>query len=202
MFFYTPDMMKSSSQAKGAVTLTFASVILLSGLWALWYTPTSTYEYRRNERISGVNFVLEPGDSTANTFVAKKGVDEARVNVWPQTIPKQPYDPEQPQPEVPPLISVSVHDAQGKVVKSYDNITSLQDGESIAVDGPGTFKVDVSNNLAHNAMNVQLDIYDVTKIPNHPLEAMGQWLTIISLPVFGLAVWFIVRSKKPANGSS
>lgn len=194
--------MKSSGQTKGAVTVTFAFVILLSGLWGLWYTPTSTYEYRRNEQIAGVNFILQPNTSTTNTFVVKEGVDEIRVSVWPQTILNEPYDTEQPQPDVPPLISVRVHDPQGKVVKSYNNITSLSDGESIAVDGPGTFRVDVSNNLAENTMNVQVGIYDVTEVPNHPLEAMGQWLTIISLPVFGLAIWFIIRSKQKPDGDS
>ena len=192
--------MKSSSQTKGAVTLTFASVILFSGLWALWHTPTSTYEHRKNEEIAGVDFVLESGNSTTNTFEIKEKVEEIRVSVWPQTIPSEPYDPERHAPDVPPVISVRVHDAQGKVVSSYDNITSLSDGESIAVDSHGTFKVDVSNNLADNAARIELGINDVTKVPNHPLEAMGQWLTIISLPVFGLATWFVVRSRqKPAD---
>jgi len=180
--------------------LTFASVILFSGLWALWHTPTSTYEHRKNEEIAGVDFVLESGNSTTNTFEIKEKVEEIRVSVWPQTIPSEPYDPERPAPDVPPVISVRVHDAQGKVVSSYDNITSLSDGESIAVDSHGTFKVDVSNNLADNAARIELGINDVTKVPNHPLEAMGQWLTIISLPVFGLATWFVVRSRqKPAD---
>jgi hypothetical protein len=194
--------MKSSSQTKGAVTLTFASVILFSGLWALWYTPTSTYEPRKNQQIAGVDFILQPGNSTTNTFEVKEGVEEIRVDVWPQTIPNAPYDPAQPPPEIPPVISIRVHDSQGKVVRSYYNITSLSDGESIAIDGSGNFKVDVSNNNSDNAVRIELDIHDVTKIPNHPLEAMGQWLTIISLPVFGLVVWFIIRSKKPANDNS
>lgn len=201
-FSVTPTM-KSLSQTKGAVTLTFASVILLSGLWALWYTPTLTYEYRRNEQIAGVDFTLQPGNSTTKTFVVKERVDEIRVSVWPQTLPNVPYDPAQPPPEIPPVISIRIHDPQGQVVKSYDNITSLSDGESIAVDGSGTFKIDVSNNLAENAMNIELDVYDVTKVPNRPLEAMGQWLTIISLPVFGLAAWFIIRSRhKLADGNN
>ncbi|HXV46202.1 MAG TPA: hypothetical protein VD736_05970 [Nitrososphaera sp.] len=180
--------------------MTFASVILLSGLWALWYTPTSTYEYRRNEQIVGINFALQPGNSTTKMFVVNEEVDEIRVGIWPQTIPDAPYDPA--QPEIQPVISIRIHDPQGKVVRSYDNIASLSDGESIAVDPPGTFKVDVSNNHAENVMRIELDVPDVTKVPNHPLEAMGQWLTIISLPVFGLAVWFAIRSRqKPVNGN-
>jgi hypothetical protein len=194
--------MKSSSQTKGAVTLTFASVVLLSGLWALWYVPESGYDYRKNEHIAGVDFIVKPGNSTTKEFEVDRGVEEIRINIWSETILDDPYDPEQHPYDIPPMVSVRISDPEGKVVKSYDNITSLSEGEMIAVGRSGTFKVDIENNDSENSVRIELQVYDVTKVVNHPLEAMGQWLTIVSLPLFGLAVWFIIRSKKIVNGNS
>lgn len=121
-------------------------------------------------------------------------MEQISLNVWLGTLPNSSDDPAEQLP--PALISIRFYDADGKVIKSYENITSLSDGERIAFSGPGNFKVNVANNNADSAVTTQLQIQDVTRIPNHPLEAMGQWLTIISLPVFGLAVWFIIRSRQ------
>jgi len=192
--------MKSSSQTKGAVTLTFASVILFSGLWSLCYVPASGYEYRKNDQLTGVDFILAPGNSTTNTFEVKKGVEEIGMNVSPQTIPNQPYDPSQPQQDIPPVISIKVYDPEGRVVKSYGNITSLSGNEMIAVASPGKFRVDVINNTPDNSVRIGLQVYDSTKVVNHPMDAMGQWLTIISAPVFGLAAWFVIRSRRSNDG--
>jgi hypothetical protein len=188
--------MKSSGQTKGAVTLTFASVILFSGLWALWYVPESGYDYRKNEQMAGVDFIVEPGNSTTKEFEVKRGVEDMRLYLWPQTILDDPYDTERPPYEIPPVISIAIHDPEGKVVKSYDNITSLSEGVMIAVSSPGAFSVDIENNSPKNDVRIGLQVYDVTKAVSHPFEAMGQWLTIVSLPIFGLAGWFIIRSKK------
>lgn len=78
--------MKSSIQTKSAVTLTFPSVLLLSGLWALWHTPTTAYEPRKNEQIAGLDLVAKPNDSYTHTFKVKENVEELTVNAWPQII--------------------------------------------------------------------------------------------------------------------
>jgi hypothetical protein len=193
--------MKSSIQTKGAVTLTFAAVILLSGVWALLHTPTTTYEPRRNEQIAGLELVVKPSNSSVHTFNVREQVEEITINAWPQIIPSAPYDPAQPPSEIPPVISISVHDPQGEFVRSYDNVTSLPEAERIPVGGPGDFKVSLTNN-ADDVVRTEIRINDVTKVPNHPHEAMGQWLAIVSAPVFGLAVWFITRSRPRSADSS
>jgi hypothetical protein len=173
--------------------MTLAAVTLLSGLWALWYTPTTTYEPRKSEQVAYSSFILKPGDSAVKTFEVGKEVEELSVNISPQIV----YDPEDQNPSsIPPMISAKVVDPSGKVVRTYDNVTSVSDGERLAVSEPGTFKVEVSNNEAENALQVELRVADNSKIPNHPMDAVGQWLTVISLPVFGLAGWFVVSRRR------
>lgn len=201
IFVFDIMFMKSSIQSKGAITLTFASVLLLSGLWALWHTPTTTYEPRKNEQVAGFELVVKPNNSSVQTFKVREQVEEITINAWPQIIPSAPYDPVQPPPEITPVISLTVYDPKGEVIRVYDNVTSVPQAERIAVFSSGDFKLLLTNNV-DSAMKTEIRINDVTKVPNHPFEAMGQWLAIVSAPVFGLAVWFIARSRhRPADSS-
>ena len=189
-------MKESNPRTKGAITMTLAAVTLLSGLWALWYTPTLGYEPRKSDQITYTTFVLEPGNSTVKAFEVGKGVEELSVGVWPQPIVDPEKDPN--QSNIPPMISAKISDPEGKVAKAYDNVTSVSDSERIHVAEPGAFKIQLSNNGTENALQVELRVTDNSKIPNHPMEAMGQWLTVISLPVFGLAGWFVSRRRQPS----
>ena len=191
-------MKENNLRTKGAITMTLAAVALLSGLWALWYTPTLNYDPRKSEQITSTTFVLEPGNSTVKTFEVGKDVEELSVNVWPQPIIDPEKDPN--SPNVQPVISAKVVDPNGKVVKAYDNVTTVSDSERIPVIEPGTFKIQVSNNGTENALQVELRVTDNSKIPNHPMEAMGQWLTVISLPVFGLAGWLVASRRRQTIG--
>jgi hypothetical protein len=188
-------MKEGNRHTKGAITMTLAAVVLSSGLWALWYTPTTTYEPRKNEQITSASFVLQPGNSTVKTFEVGKGVEELSVGVWPQII----YDTEDSDTNIPPVISAKIVDPEGNVVKAYDNVTTVSDDERIQVKAIGTFKVEVSNSGAENALQVELRATDNSKVPNHPMEALGQWLTVISLPVFGLAGWFVASRHRLAS---
>jgi hypothetical protein len=200
--FFDIIFMKSSIQTKSAVTLTFASVLLLSGLWALWHTPTTTYEPRKNEQITGLDVVTKPDGSSTHAFKVKENVEELTVNAWPQIITIAPSDPAQPPPEITPVISIAIQDPQGTIIKSYDNITSVSEAEKISVASPGDFKVSLTNHNADNDVRTELRINDVTKVPNYPNGALGQWLVIVSTPIFGLAAWFTARSRrKLADGS-
>jgi hypothetical protein len=179
--------MKSSSQTKGAITLTIASVTLFSGLWGLWYTPTSTYEPRRNEQIMDLEFILSPKTDTFKGFEVDEDLQEIRLSVWGETIIED-YDPAQDQnpPNVLPIFAVRIFDPQGKIVTEYDNVTSVGEGDRITISALGTYKVEAINKSDKYAEKILVRLTDVTKIANHPLEATGQWLTIISLPMFGL----------------
>lgn len=73
--------------------------------------------------------------------------------------------------------------------------------EKIPVGGHGDFRVSLTNN-ADDVIRTEIRINDVTKVPNHPHEAMGQWLAIVSGPVFGLALWFITRPRHRLAESS
>jgi hypothetical protein len=171
-------------------------------LWALWYTPPSTYEPRKNEQISNIEFVVKPNSTTGNTFEVESDVKEISVGISGQTVAVPNTEPTQnnsqnPPPDIPPVFSAKVIDSQGKVIKTYGNVTSTSDSDRIPVQQAGIFKVEVTDNTAQNALRMQMRAMDVTAVPNHPLDALGQWLTIISLPIFGLAAWFIVsRSRR------
>jgi len=192
-------------QTKGAVTLTFAAVVLFSGLWALWYTPPSTYDMRKSEQISYTEIVVKPNNPGGTTFNVDSSVKEIGITISGQLVaiqnpnppPAQNNNNQAPPPDIPPVFSAKVTDPQDKVIRTYDNVTSAGDGDKISVQQPGTFKVEVFDDSSPNAIRIQLRATDITKIPNHPLDGMGQWLTIISLPIFGLAAWFVLsRSRR------
>lgn len=178
--------------------MTMGAVILFSGLWALWYTPELTYEPRRNEQIASIELVLEPNASTMKVFDVNRKVEELGVSIRAQTIMKN--DPNQTSypTDIPAIFSAKILDSQRKAIASFDNVTSLVYAERIAVEA-GVFQIELTNASSENALSMQIQVHDVTKVVNHPFEAMGQWLTIITLPIIGLGIWFVITKFRQSN---
>ena len=86
------------TQTKSAITLTIAAVILVSGLWALWFTPSYGYENRKGEQILAVEFVLEGGKSSTQDLDLVQ-VQEITIAPYAQIIPEAKQDQSQPQTE-------------------------------------------------------------------------------------------------------
>ena len=180
------------TQTKSAITLTIAAVILVSGVWALWFTPSYGYENRKGEQILAVEFVIEGGKSSAQDFDLNQ-VQEITLTPYAQIIPDTSQDQSQAQTAV---FSMRVYDPEGRLIKSYDNVTGISQAQRIEVEGKsGTFKVVMTNNDPDHSIRANLSVMDVSKVPNHPLDALGQWLTVASLPIFGLAAWLGVSRR-------
>src|SRR5437867_1762176 len=190
-------------QTKSAITLTIAAVILVSGLWALWFTPSYGYENRKGEQILAVEFALEGGNTSTQNFDLNQ-VQEITISPYAQINPETTQDQDQSQPQIEPtpVFSIKVYDPEGHLIKSYDNVTGISQSQRIEVEGKsGTFNAVMTNNDPVHSIRANLVVTDVSKIPNHPLDALGQWLTVASMPIFGLAAWLVVSRRRHAQTS-
>ena len=179
--------------------MTVAAVFLSSGLWALWYTPALTYEPRRNEEIGNIELTLQPSTSAIKVLEVKQGVQELSISIRAQTIiDNDPNETSYPT-DIPPTFSARIVNPQGKAIARYDNVTSVGSEERISVPQPGSHQIELTNISLENNLALQIHTRDVTKVVNHPLEAMGQWLTIISTPIFGLGAWFVASKLRHSN---
>ena len=198
---YNHDNSKGPTQAKGAITLTIAAVILVSGIWAFWYEPVQGYDNRKNDQLLRDEFILEAGKTVTRSFQLTQGAQDLALSANAQTIQNVSQTQEQqPPPDIPPNFSIRLYDEQGNVIASHDNVTSIDGSERNKVDGKsGTFKIDITNNDPIHSIRMALLVFDVSKVAYHPLDALGQWLTVASMPIFGLSAWLIVSKWRRAR---
>jgi hypothetical protein len=197
---YNRDNGRGQTQAKGAVALTIAAVILVSGVWAFWYEPAEGYDNRRNDQLLSDDFVLDAGKTVTKSFQLTASAQELALSANPQTIQDVSQTEEQPPQDIPPNFSFKLYDEQGNVIASRDNITYTDVSQRDKVDGKsGTFKIVLTNNDPVHSIRMPLLVFDVSKVPYHPLDALGQWLTVASMPIFGLSAWLIVSKWRQAQ---
>ena len=165
----------------------------------MWFSPT--YDTRKYEEIAIRSFVIEPLGSLTQTFEVEKG-QEIEVNIdfiGPIRVVEVPGRAEEP---ILPIFSVKIYDPSGRLIWSQTNVTKVFYMQPTPVAESGTFRVEVSN-PQKDAVSLTMRVQDRTKITIRPLEPLGQWLALISLPIFGLGIWF-TRFKKtnqePAHG--
>ncbi|MEM4311890.1 MAG: hypothetical protein QXX95_05820 [Nitrososphaerales archaeon] len=186
----------SSKESSGAIALTIASVILLSGFWSIWLSLT--YDTRRYDEVAFRSIILEPLSSQTITFEAKKG-QEIEIKIYyvgtERVIPKPGIVVKTLTPPtlIFPSFSVKIYDPSNKLVWAQANVTSLSYTHPPVSDS-GTFRIEV-NNPQEELLSLNIRVQDRSKLTVRPLEPLGHWLILISLPVFGLGVWF-TRFKK------
>ena len=168
--------------SSGAITLTLASTLLLSGIWCIFFSPIGTYsrtnpQYRREISIEGLTnwtylFSAEQGDSLE---IFLHGV---RIN----DILPPPPDLNTPQRE----ISIRLYDPDDNVVWSETNVT----GRYFNVEAlkSGVYRIEVQN-LSQDAIECYIGITVSWEVTYRPLEPLGQWLSLVSLPIFALGIW-------------
>jgi len=181
-----------SREASGAITLTIAAVILLSGVWCNWISPT--YDTRKYEEIAVRSLLIEPLGTVTQTFEAEKG-QEIEVNIdftGPVRVIQVPGRFEEP---IFPIFSVKIYDPSGRLIWAQINVTKGFFMQPTSVKESGTYRIEVSNHQKE-VVSLTMRVQDRAKITVRPLEPLGQWLTLISIPIFGLGVWFS-RLKKP-----
>jgi len=189
--------MKSSSQVIGALTLTIASIILLSGIWCYYLSPTvdrtkiiDSYEY---------HLAIEKYASRSITFPVEKG-----ETVTIRVLKKLP-----PHPLPSPYDSINRTSIEAKVIEKFNVKIFDPDGQIISQElnvehayfrinalKSGTYKVEIEN-LTPITITVPIHVTRSIKMTIRPLEPTGQWLSLISLPIFAFGIWmFIVERRK------
>jgi len=170
-----------SRKTGGALALTVALMILFSGLWCLFLSPPVTYnEYKdsfyRNMSIEGLsswNYTTEmlKGDTLDGSIsltMILEGRELTLANYTPTTF------------------SLSIYDPDGKPVWTQINVTYSYFTVKALKSGPYEIRVHNPNKETINgyvSLNVQ------GKVTLRPLEPLGQWLSLISLPILGLGIW-------------
>ncbi len=180
-----------SLRTGGAVTLTLASIILLSGLWCVFLSPTITHSETkeslyRNISISGSgNWSYSISMQERNTLMVSVSRDVRDSDIAGK------------------VYRVYVYDPDGTVVRSETTTTYAQ--INLRALESGVYKVEAQNpNQQDIEFNVQIIVS--AEVTYRPLEPLGQWLSLISIPIFGLGMWssglLAVLQKKPEKRPS
>ena len=82
--------------------------------------------------------------------------------------------------------SLYVYDPDGEIFQSETNTTYAH--FSMKALKSGQYRIEVRNpNQSTVECNVQTTVS--AKVTHRPLEPLGQWLSLMSLPIFGLGIW-------------
>jgi len=157
----------------GAIALTLASIILLSGLWCMLLSPTMTYSetkdsFYRQLSIGG----LESWSYSINVQVENTiMVDADGIRAYNDS---------------GKIFNVYVCDPDGEIFWSETNTTYAHFSMKALQSGP--YKIEVQN-PNQNTVECNVQVTASAKVTYRPLEPLGQWLSLVSLPIFGLGMW-------------
>ena len=181
----------------GALALTVASIVLLSGIWSMWLSPV--YDNRKYEELQRTNSVLNPNATVRYSFETTKG-QEININIDPVYVAGTIEEAQGGlQYNIPASISATVYDAKKNVVMKQESVTNVYTSKPLRITDGGTYQVEVTNNQ-NRTFTAGIVIIDATNTPTRALEPMGQWLSLISLPIFALGIWlFIPRRGDQGN---
>ncbi len=179
-------------RASGALSLTLASVLLLSGLWCMLLSPASTYPETKKSLYDHIS--IEGLGSWSYSVDVQEGdtllgsVDGIR-------------DYDSPAEASAKTLSVRVYDPDGNVVWSQTNVTYTY--FNVESSKSGVMRVEIRN-TSTQAIECNVQVTVSAKVTYRPLEPAGQWLSLISLPVFGFGMWasglFAIMQKKEKKG--
>jgi hypothetical protein len=174
---------KTSREERGAIALTIALVVLVSGAYCLWLSPT--HDKREYEEKEVMSFAVEPYGSSTQSFKAELG-RELEVTIGSDLV------------AVPGTgakvvsFSVAIYDPEGELILSKSDVNRIS--LTIEVERGGLYKVEVEN--PHDeTINLTLRVVDRTVKKVRPLKPLGLWLTLISLPMLGLSLWLLQPSR-------
>ncbi len=158
----------------GAVTLTLASVLLLSGLWCMGLSPTATYpetkdSYYQSVSIDGLgNWSYSLSVEEGDTLMVSASPEIRDLNASAKAC------------------RVYVYDSDGVAV--WSETTATYAYANIKTMKTGVYKVETAN-PDREAISYFVQITLSREVTYRPLEPLGQWLSLISLPIFGLGIW-------------
>ena len=170
-----------SKRTGGAITLTIASIILISGLWCYTLSPT-VKRYEHDTIVRGETPIIEALQT--QTYYVELDMGErltGDINCEEASFTLRIYSP------------------TGALVRSVPNVTTS--GLSVEALESGSYRVEVEN---PNPESIRPFIYigKETEAFYRPLVPAGQWLSLVSIPLFALGIWaslgsiFYLRLKK------
>jgi len=176
-----------SRKTGGALALTMALIVLFSGLWCVFLSPPATYTVYKDSLYraisidgrSGWNYAIEmvkgdtldgsiSPDSSVNPYMYTEGRCVFIVNY---TFPR---------------FCLFIYDPDGISVWSQINTTNTY--FNVKASKTGAYVVKVQNPNAET-ISCYISLSVQGKVTVRPLEPLGQWLSLISLPIIGLGVW-------------
>jgi len=164
----------------GAIAIALASILLLSGVWCIFLSPTTTYTETKESFSRSLS--LQGYEAWSHVFsLDADDVIDGSVNLR--------FDMLQNDSQV---FSVYVYDPNDNSVfsdinvsYSYFNVKALESGGYLVfIENPNSQKIDVY---------LYISVWE--KLTIRPLEPVGTWLALISLPIFGLGIWISIASK-------
>lgn len=161
-----------SREMVGAVALTLALVALISGAWCIALSPTTDYTHFKDR----YEYSLSIGGlaSKSVTFTAERDETiEVSVGLAVRIMKDEAFD-------------VYIFDPEGEVIWQDLNVTDSHFRTKALKSG--TYKVEVKN-LSSHTITCPIYINRTIRVTARPLEPAGQWLSLISLPIFGLGIW-------------
>jgi hypothetical protein len=174
----------------GPIALTIAVILLISGFWSLWLSPT--YETRLYEEKTVRSLSLSPQGSWSETFLIEAG-ETLEITATPVTTRLADGGiVEVPTKPALPTFNAEIYGPGGELLWSQTATDHLYYLMPEPAPSPGTLHIQFTN--PHNqTLTLTLRITDRSKTTIRPLEPLGQWLTLISLPLFGLGAWLSRR---------
>ncbi len=154
----------------------------------MFLSPIATYSRTRDSLHREIS--IEGLTNWTYRFSAEQGdaleifLDGVRITY---DIPAPPPSPDpkvlnKPQRE----ISIRLYDPDDNVIWSETNVTyTYFDVEALK---SGVYRIEVQN-LSQDAIECYIGITVSWEVTYRPLEPLGQWLSLISLPIFGLGIW-------------
>lgn len=161
-----------SREMVGAIALTLAAVILISGVWCMALSPTTDYPQFKDRYEYSLS--IRGYASKSVTFTAEKGETlDISVGLTARIMKGEAYN-------------VYVFDPEDEVIWQDLNVTDSHLRTEALMSG--TYEVKVEN-LSPNTITCPIYMNRTVRVTIRPLEAAGQWLSLISLPIFGLGIW-------------
>ena len=161
-----------SREMVGAVALTLAFVVLISGVWCIALSPTTDHTHIKER----YHYSLSIGGlaSKSVTFTAEGDETiEGSVGLTVSIPRGEAFD-------------FYIFDPEGELIWQDLNITYTFFHTKALKSG--TYKAKIKN-LSSNTITCLISIGRTIRVTIRPLEPAGQWLFLISLPIFGLGIW-------------
>lgn len=168
-----------SKKTGGAVTLTLASIILLSGVWCYALSPTAT-RYDHVSIVGGEEPTIEPYQMLTY-YVDLKAGERITGDIGYELA----------------LFTLRIYDPDGSPLRPAMNVSHISPAfEALET---GRYRIEIEN---PNPESITPYVYigKESEVPYRRLAPTGQWLSLISVPLFALGLWAYLGALKRKKG--